>query len=183
MNTTIKPLPFGIEAQDYVLRRYEAAFCYFYYYWTGGDIMFSRCYAMRECKQTGKISTWIFGVEINPNGPTPFDEWKQDCWDYIPDGLICSLKQLAEMPNTSWHDLTVEQLQQRFQEEKIYLAYKRRVWNQRPILYTHWAFGTPAQLKKKNRQVWQETYRMRKVYKKITEAEYFQLRLRGLLPG
>jgi hypothetical protein len=181
--TSAKLLPFGIQKQDYSLRRQEAAFCYFYYFWTGNDIMFSTGYAMRECKVTGKISSWIFTIEINPKGPTAFDEWKQDNWDYIPDGYICSFEQLAAMPNTSWEALTLEQLQQRFQKERLNLALKRAIWNERPILYDHWAFGSPSDRKKRNRKQWQETYKMRKAYKKVTEAEYFQLRLRGLNPS
>ena len=181
--TSTKPLPFDIQKQDYYLRRQEAAFCYFYYFWTGNDIMFSTGFAIRECKVTGKISSWSFATEINPKGPTAFEEWRQDCWDYIPEGCICSFEQLAAMPNTSWKDLTLEQLQQRYQEERLNLLYKRKLWDQKPILYNHWAFGSPPERKKRNREQWQETYRMRKAYKKVTEAEYFQLRLRGLNPS
>jgi hypothetical protein len=179
---TAEVLPFDIDKSDYLLHRQEAAFCYFYYEWRGHDI-FSTCYAIDECKVTGKINLRTFGVEVNPLEPTAFDEWEQACWDYIPCSYMCSFRELAEMPNTSWSDLTRKELQQRFDKEKEELIRLRQHYQKPPILYKHWAFGSPSELKKRNKKVWQETYQIRKAYKNISEFEYFQLRLRGLRPA
>jgi hypothetical protein len=178
--SSTKPLPFGIDKTSYNRKKIEAGYCYFYYFW-GNDLMFSTGFAVRECKLTGNVSSWTFGVEINPKGPTAFDEWKQSCWDYIPTGQLLSYEQLAAMPNTSWSHLGIEGLKKRFAEEMENLEYQKTQAAARPVLKTHWAWGTPAKLKKINRQIWRQTYKQRKALK-IGEREFFQLRLRGLFP-
>jgi hypothetical protein len=76
--------------------------------------------------------------------------------------------------------MTIQDLQARFDVEKNDLAEMRIHCKQPPVLYTHWAFGSPSNLKKLNRIQWQKQYKMRKAFRDVTESEYFQIRLRGL---
>lgn len=177
--TATRPLPWGVEKDRYISRRKEAGFCWFYSFWTGNDIMFSVGYTIRECKVSGRIWAASFGTEINPKGPTEFEQWEQDCWNYIPEGYSCSFEELAAMPNTSWAGLSIDQLKERFEEEKNNLALNRNYFSRRPRLYNHWAFGSPSELKRLNRKQWQERHRLRKAYREVSEQEFFQMALRG----
>jgi len=172
--TTTTPL------DPFVLYRYNAAFCWFDILWTGKDLMFMKGTGVRLCKISGKLTTRHFGTEVNPRGATEADKWIQDCWNYIPDGVLLTFEELQSMPNTSWANMSIQDLKQMYNNTTFLLKEKRDILKGRPVLYDHWAFGSPSEIKKKNRQQWRNHYAARKAYQSVSEAEFFQLKLRGL---
>lgn len=145
-----------------VLYRYEAAYCWFNISWAGTDLMFMTGTGVRLCKISGKRTVRHFGMEVNPRGATEADCWERSCWDYIPEGMILTFEELASMPNTSWAHLTVSQLKEEFEKAALILTEKRNIFKNRPILYDHWAFGSPAALKKKKPPTMAEPLRGKK---------------------